>query len=239
MKIENNNISFQSKIKFVDYKTFKTKTDHLNPKRHEVGWPWTADTMKTGKNLFTTGIMDCIAIGIVDGGDIRLGHIATYRHGEAKRNNQKGFKIDNIKRRLLENINLNNETLHGFILGGFQLKEGTKYNINKLRKIIQIFEENNIPFTIFGARKNVHCLGKYALFFSNKEDTLYISNNLADKKTKIRRHPEIDVKENSIEYNIYNINRTVYDGIRKESGTEEFLKSQFRIVSLCQGDTII
>ena len=243
MKIQNNNISFQSKIKFIDYKTFKTKTTHLNPKRHEVGWPWTADTMKMGKNLFTTGIMDCIAVGIKDGNRFKLGHLATFTKGEAKKSNQKGFQIENVKRRLLENINLENENLHGFILGGYQAKPESKYNVNKLNKIKQIFEENNIPYTIFGARKGALPLGKYSLFYSNKEDTLYISNNLADVKTRIRRKPAIDVKENSIEFNTfkkeYDENGAKYICTRKESGIEDFFKSQFRQVSICNIDEII
>ena len=243
MKIENSNISFQSKIKFVDYKTFKAMTSHLNPKRHEVGWPWTTDTMKTGKNLFTTGIMDCIAVGIVDGKKFKLGHLATYSSGEAKRLNMHGFRIDNVSRRLLENINLGNENLHGFILGGFQTKIRNKYNVNKLNKIKKIFEENNIPYTIFGARKDVHCFGKFSMFYSNKEDTMYISNNLANQKTKIRRHPEIEVKDNAIEYNIYEkgYDKTgvTYNRIHKETGMEGFMRSQFRQVSISVMDELI
>ena len=243
MKIENNNISFQSKIKFVDYKTFKTKIAHLNPKKHEVGWPWTADTMKTGKNLYTTGIMDCIAVVIKDGNKVKLGHIATYSKKEAKQAHQKGFSIDNVKRRLFEKLNLDNENLHGFILGGFQLKPTDKNNAKQLNKIKKLFDDNMIPYSIFGARKDVHYFGKFSLFFSNKEDTLYISNNLADKATKIRRKPEINIKENSIEYNTYqkvNDEKGIaYNCTRKETGTKDFLKSQFREVTLCKIDELI
>ena len=243
MKIENNNITFQSKIKFIDYKTFKTKTAHLNPKKHEVGWPWTADTMKTGKNLFTTEIMDCIAVLIKYGKKTKLAHLATFKKGEAKQAHQKGFKIENVKRRLLENIDLENEDLHAVILGGFQLKPTDKNNAKQLTQIQQIFEENRIPYTIFGGRKGPLPLGKYALFHSNKEDTLYISNNLADIKTRIRRKPAIEIKENSIEYNTfkkeYDENGAKYVCTRKECRTEDFFKSQFRQVSVCKFDKII
>ncbi len=63
MKITNDNLSFQSRIKFINNKQFEDRIKNLNPKRHEVGWPWTADTMKLGKNLYTTKIMDCITGG--------------------------------------------------------------------------------------------------------------------------------------------------------------------------------
>ncbi len=243
MKIDSNSVSFQSKIKFIDYKTFKNKTAHFNPKRHEVGWPWTADTMKSGKNLFTTGIMDCIAVGIVDGSKIILAHIATYKHGEAKQCNQKGFTIENIKRRFLEKINLDNENLHGFILGGMQTKLNSKYNVNKLSKIKQFFEENKIPYTIFGARKDVHYFGKYSLLYSNKEDTLYITNNIVGMRALNGKGVEIDVKEGSIEYNTYKKEQdrfgTTYKCIRKKTNTEKFFQSQFRQVLISKFDELI
>ncbi len=243
MKIENNNISFQSKIKFVDYKTFKDMTSHLNPKKHEVGWPWTADTMKTGKNLYTTGIMDCIAVIIKYGNKIKLAHLATFKQEEAKKANQKGFNIENVKRRLLENVNLDSENLHAIILGGFQLNPLKKDNYIHLNKIINFFDSNQIPCTVFGARRDVHLFGKFSMFYSNKEDTLYISNNLADKSTKIRRKPEIDVKEDSIEYNIYQKEHDKlgvrYNRIRKNGSFIDFMRSQFRQVSVCGMDELI
>lgn len=243
MKIKNNCVSFQSKINFIDSKTFQNKIQHLNPKRHEVGWPWTADTMKKGKNLFTTGIMDCIAGGIVDGKNVTLFHIATYSHAEAKERNQKGFIIENIKRRILEKINLGNYNLHGFILGGMQTKPDSKYNVNKLNKIKLIFEENKIPYTIFGARKDVHYFGKFSLFYSNKEDTWYITNNLTERKGLNGKGLEIEVKKDSIEYNTYKKERgkigIKYNRTRKETGTEEFFQNQFRQVSISKFDELI
>ena len=243
MKINNNCVSFQSKIKFITLQKFKNKTKNLNPKRHEVGWPWTADTMKKGKNLFTTGIMDCIAGGIVDGSDIVLFHLGIYNQAKAKAKHQKGFNIENVKRRILEKINLNNNNLHGIILGGFQTEPDSKYNVNKLKKIKKIFEDNNIPYSIFGARKNVHYFGKYSLFYSNKEDTWYISNNLTGTKSLNGNGIEINVKDNAIEYNTYKRENgkwgVTYNCIRKETGVEEFFKSQFRDVSMSEVDELI
>ena len=203
MKIENDNISFQSKIKFIDAKTFRNKTRHLNPKKHEVGWPWTADTIKMGKNLYTKGIMDCIAVIIKDENKIKLGHLATFNQRQARDTHQRGFRIENVKRRLLENVNLDNENLHGYIIGGFQLKPNDKNNAKQLSKVEKFFEENYIPYTIFGARKNVHKFGKFSLFFSNKEDTLYITNSLTNSTSLKLKNLEIDIKDDLIEYNTY------------------------------------
>jgi len=143
MHIDSTSISFKSTIKLITPQEFKSLTKHLNPKRHEVGWPWTADTMKKGKNLFTTDIMDCIAGGIVDGGKVTMFHLGIYNQHKAKMKHQKGFSIENFKRRILEKINLNNENLHGIIIGGFQQSPNDKYNVNTLNKIIKFYEENN------------------------------------------------------------------------------------------------
>ena len=244
MKVENNNnITFQSKIKFINQETFKNLTANHNPKKHKVGWPWTADTMKKGKNLYTTGIMDCIAGGVVDGNDIVMFHLGIYNQAKAKKNHQKGFSIENFKRRILEKINLDNENLHGIILGGFQLNVDSKYNVNKLNKIKRVFDDNKIPYSIFGARKDVHYFGRYSLFYSNKEDTFYITNGLTGAKSLNGKNIEIDVKEDIIEYNTYKkeMDRygVTYPCLRKKTGTKEFFESQFRQVSVCKLDELI
>lgn len=135
MKIDNNCVPFQSKIKFIDSSAFNNRIKHLNPKKHEVRWPWTADTMKKGKNLFTTGIMNCIAVAIVDGGKVTLAHLATYNQKKARDTHQRGFRIENVKQRFLEKMNLENKNLHAFILDGFQLRANDKNNTKNLSKI--------------------------------------------------------------------------------------------------------
>ena len=242
MRIDNNCVSFQSKIKFIDSKTFNTKIKNLNPKKHEVGWPWTADTMKKGKNLYTTDIMDCIAGGIVDRSNAVMFHLGIYNRAKAEAKHQKGFSIENFKRRILEKINLENENLHGIILGGFQLEPNNKYNINVLKKIIKFFDDNNIPYSIFGARKDVHYFGKYSLFYENKKDTWYITNSLTGSTSLNGKNKEIDIKDNSIEYNTYNKAPgkygVSYECIRKTGNAIDFFKSQFRLVSICKTDEL-
>lgn len=242
MKIDSSCITFQSKIKFIHPYDFKLKIAKLNPKRHEVGWPWTAETMKKGKNLYTTNIMDCIAGGIVDDKKALMFHLGIYNQDKAKKNHQKGFSIENIRHRILERINLNNDNLHGIIIGGFQLELGDKYNVKRLNKIKKIFEENNIPYSIFGARKDVHCFGSYSLFYSSKEDTWFITNNLVGRKSLNGKSTEIDIKDDNIEYNTYKKIRgkyVNYECIRLKTGVEEFFKSQFRDVSISKMDELI
>lgn len=243
MKITNDNLSFQSRIKFINNKQFEDRIKNLNPKRHEVGWPWTADTMKLGKNLYTTKIMDCITGGVVDGKRIAMFHLGIYNQNKARKYNQKGLDIENIKRRILEKINLNNEDLHGIILGGFQLEPTDKYNVNVLNKIRKFFDEYHIPYTIFGARKDVHYFGEYSLFYSGKEDTFYITNNLVGTRALSGKGFEIDIQDNSIAYNTYEKTRdkygVKYKCIRNVTDTIKFFESQFRQVSVSKTDTLI
>ncbi len=244
MKINSDNQTFQSKIKFVDYQIFKDKIAHLNPKKHEVGYPWNADTMKKGKNLFTTSILDCIAGGVIDNNSVTMFHLCTLNQEKARQNRLKGFSIKEFQRRLLEKIDLSKENLHGFLLGGFQMEENSKYNVNRLRKIKKIFEENLIPYSIFGARRDVHFFGRYTALYNNKEDTIYISNTLAGSRGLNGMGKELDVLEDGkLLYHTYTKIRRKYgvDYVRKEhtGSAEDFLKSQFREVSLCKPDHFV
>ena len=144
--IPNNQTTYKSKIKLVSQEEFTELVKDLNKKKHYVGYPWTADTKKTGKDLYTTKIMDCICIGIVDRKKFSLFHICTYRHRQAIEKHQKGFDIENIKRRILDSINLKNQNIHAFIFGGFHFDK-SKYNKKQLEKIKNIFKENLIPYS--------------------------------------------------------------------------------------------
>ena len=180
MKIQTDNINFTSKIKLISQAEFQVKVKNLNPKKHYVGYPWNANTIKKGKNLYTDSIMDCIAGGIIDNNSITMFHLCTLNQANAKKNHLKGFDIEDIKRRLLEKIDVAKECLHGFIIGGFQLKEDAKYNINKLNKIKKFFDDNQIPFSILAARRDVHYFGKFSVLYDNKADTIFIANSLSN-----------------------------------------------------------
>lgn len=239
MKIQSDNTSFQSKIKLISQADFQNKVNKLNPKKHYVGYPWNADSIKKGKKLFTNSIMDCIAGGVIDDNNITMFHICTLNQAQAKKNHLKGFDIKNIERRLLEKIDLAKENIHGFILGGFQMKDESKYNINKLNKIKKIFEKYQIPYSIFAARRDVHYFGRFSAFYDNKEDTLYIANNLTNARGINGQGKELEVQDNKIIYHTYSSANTGYKRQKHEGSTEDFLKSQFRQVSLCAADKFI
>lgn len=241
MKIQtNNNLAFNSKIKFIKQADFNAKVAKLNPKQHEVGYPWTENTMKKGKKVFTRGIMDCIAGGIIDENSISMFHLCTRNRKNAKRTRQKGFNIKNIAHRFNDIIDNAKGNVHAFILGGFQWEENSKYNVNKLNKIKKIFEERKIPYTVVGARKNVHYFGKYSLYYNQKEDTMYVTNNLATPKDKFATDSEIDILDDGqMFYHTYTRAQgdfVGYDRKEHKGSVEDFFKSQFRQVKLCESD---
>ncbi len=245
MNINNNNkISFGEKIKFIKQSEFNEKVKNLSKKKHYVGWPWTADTLKTGKNLYTDKDTDCIVVCIKDGGKYKLVHLGVYNQKKARNNNQKGFDIENVKRRLLDGLNLENENLHAYLMGGFQ------YNKKITDKIREFFNELKIPFTEFTTRKNVHNYGEFSYLFSNKDDTLYITNNLTKADAlqwnkDLSRPKEINVVNNKIIYNTYkkkfdsDNNFNGYDFKRNMTGLKEFLESQFENVKLSKFDSFV
>ncbi len=241
MKIRDDGVSFQSKIKFIDTQAFKSKIAGLSPKKHYVGYPWTPDTMKKGKNLYTTSIMDCIAGGIVDNNSVTMFHLCTRSRKDARNTRQKGFDIKNIERRILEKIDTAKENLHAFILGGFQLEPDSKYNVNKLNKIEKIFEKHEIPYSILGARRDVHYFGRYSIFYCNKEDTWYVTNGLASPEPRGNTWPKLQISGSSVIYDTYakimhDNKLSHYQKTTRTSDVEGYFKSQFRKVSLSRFD---
>ena len=207
-----NNISFTSQIKLITQDEFERKTEHLNPKKHRVDYPWTPDTGKTGKNLYTTGICDCIAIGLVDNKKSKLFHICTRSRRDGINSRQKGFDIRDTERRILEDVNLDNPDLHAFIFGGWH-RDNPKYNKKHVEKIEKIFDKNLIPYSVIaGNRPQFDGIAPASVFYSNKEDTFYITNG-GLTEDYINKDTAVEKKE-------------------------EYLRNKYNEVNLCQFDEL-
>lgn len=234
MKISNDNITFQSKIKLVGAQEFSAKISSLSKKRHEVGYPWIPESTKVGKKLFTTSISDCIAGMIIKDNNIAMFHLCTRNQKYAKSTHQKGFDIKNIERRFKEKINFECENIHAFIIGGFQFKKNSKYNAGKVNSIKKIFEKNEIPYSEITCRKDTHVFGRYSLLYDNKEDIIYIS----DTRISDRAFDSIKLENNSVIYKTYT-NSPPYESTKRQTGVREFFESQFRNVNLCKFDEFV
>ena len=85
-----NNISFQSRIKFVSPSKFNQAVTGLS-KDCLVDYPWTAKESVLAKNAYTKNIFDCTVCGITDGLKVLLMHICPTRT-----ENDNFFKIINF-----------------------------------------------------------------------------------------------------------------------------------------------
>ena len=207
-----NNISFKSQIKLISQQEFDNKTKNLNPKKHEVDYPWTPETGKTGKNLFTTGVHDCVVVGVVDGKKAKLYHLCQRSRRTGIDTHQKGFDIRDTERRILDGVNLDNPDLHAFIFGGWH-RDNPKYNKKHVEKIEKIFDKNLIPYSVIaGNRPQFDGIAPASVFYSNKEDTFYITNGLLTEDF-INKDTTVDEKEN-------------------------YLRNKYNKVDICQFDTI-
>ena len=229
---------FKSKIKIVTPTDFKEMTKHLNPKKHEVPYPWQPENMKTGKRLFTTKIMDCISGLVFDNQTAKMFHLVTLSRGSAKEHKSKGFNIKKIQYKLFEGINTADENAHAFILGGFKCNpQKSKYNWTRMDKIKKIFKQNGIPYTILGGRKDVHFYGTFSIMYRKKEDTIYITNNLIDYVGFGHDDPETHLYENG--QMLFHTYKKVPHTYLREShigSVEDYMKSQFHEVKLSEFD---
>lgn len=98
MKIQSNSTNFKSNIKLISEAEFQNKVKKFNPKKHYIGYPWTADGIKKGKKLFTTSILDCIAGGIIDKNTIRMFHICTMSNSTAKNTTLWDLKLNKLNK---------------------------------------------------------------------------------------------------------------------------------------------
>ena len=119
------------------------------------------------------------------------------------------------------------------------MREDAKYNINKLNKIKKIFEKNQIPYSIIGARRDVQYFGEYSLLYDNKTDTIFISNSLSSSSGSNEKPKEIEVFDNKVVYHTPASIKTGFKRPEVTGSSEDFFKSQFRQVSLCKFDKFI
>ena len=175
MDISINNISFRSKIKFIDSGQFKLRTKTLNFSKCEVAYPWTIETMKTGQKLYTTGIMDCIGVVATNGIESAMAHLATREGEAAEYDDVKPFDIKNIEQEFLSKFDLFDEDVHCFILGACEA------NKKFLEQVKNFLEKYKKPYSILANRKDNYYNGAYSVLFDTPEDTLFISNTSINK----------------------------------------------------------
>lgn len=246
MRINTNDVNFNSKIKLITPKTFNSLIAESNGYIEEVAYPWTIETLKTGKNLFTTKIMDCIAICLTNGKKSLLAHLGIRNREEAEKDSVNEFDINNIEKNLTQKVDFNDKNLHGIIFGGMQFYDNpSSGNTKQLNQIKNLFEKYKTPYSIIGARKDIHFFGKYSLLFNQDLDTLFITNTHFDSNGILGEHEhkemELD-KNNNVKYVVYDQVKSKFGWIdyiprRVSTSIEEYFKSQFYQVQLNKKDS--
>lgn len=236
MNIRNDNISFGENIKFIKQSEFKQKVKSLNKKKHYVGLPWTADSLKEGKIIYTDTNTACIIVAIKDGSKYKLSHLCTYKSTDklSKKRLQR-FDFEDAKRRIIDGLNLENNNLHAYIFGGFPFN---KKVVNKIKKF---FEDLKIPFTELTIRKDTYHVGIYSYLLNNKEDTIYITNSSTGAYAfqwdeNLSRPNEVNLIKDKIVYNTYEKKEEGYNFKRQIGSIKDYFESQFENVKLSKFD---
>lgn len=246
MRISNDSINFQSKIKFVNEVVYHDKLASLCPKANFVGYPWTIETLNKGTNLHTNGVLDCIIGCIVNGKNTIMFHLATRDKNQAAFEGVKNFDIKNIDSHLKEAIDFSEKDTHGIILGGF--KQINNVGADKgiyFKQIKNLFEKYKIPCSIFGPRKDlpIFGFGEYALLYEKENDTFWITNSKTDSDYRYAFQSlggnEIEVMDDGIVHHKFEPvsgDLHKYYKTRVKTNLEEFFKNQFHEVKLCKFD---
>jgi hypothetical protein len=135
-----NNVSFTSRLNFVDSGSFNKIINSIGAK-NTVNFPWTVKESVLADKAVTTNIFDCVAFGLTDGSQVLLMHICP----TVERN--KSFA--KIEKFILNKINIFNENLQGFILGGKYHNLNSPNSIKMFDKFEKFLEKYNIPYSKF------------------------------------------------------------------------------------------
>ena len=249
--VQNNFVNFTSKIKFIP-----ESPDFENicaDQSGHVTYPWTIETLKTGNNLYTTGVIDCFAIILTDGKESVCAHLCVRDKYEAIKDGVNKFDVENIKAVLSKKFNLSRKNLHGIMLGGWSDSSNSPHcdipdREKEYNELKNLFKELKIPMTYICQRKYLnqnpyawYRQPRYGLAYREDEDSFYITNELtAAYPYNLHSKPEVEVLPDGIEYTQYN---RVLDGYkidyvetRRKAEPQDYLKTQFEDVKLSKID---
>jgi HKD family nuclease len=133
-------ISFTSGIRFIDGNNFNRVVSYINPK-NAVNFPWTIKESVLAKDAYTTKVLDCTVSGLTNGQQVLLMHICPTL--------AKNRVFSKIERFILNNIDVRDKNLQGFLLGGKYNNVNSPYSIKLFEKFENFFEKYKIPYSKF------------------------------------------------------------------------------------------
>ena len=166
--ISMSNISFQSRIKFVNKEDFK-KIVSSHGKQNAVCYPWTVNESLVAKEAYTEGVFDCTVCGITDGLKVLLMHICPTR-----KENQDFSKITEFMKNKLDLFNSNK---HGFLLGSKDIKFLGEDSLILFDNFEKFFQENQISYSKIKGGMSINDVA-----YSSKKDEWLVSHDFYDSK---------------------------------------------------------
>jgi len=170
------NINFKSTITLTSPTTFFNKVCSIG-KRNFVDSPWTVKQSVFAPSAFTTDVFDCTTLGLSDGQKVLLLHICP--------TNIQNANLKKIQQYIENKIDLTNEYLQGFILGGKYNNIHSPKSIRNFEFFENIFKKFNIPYSAFkGGNYTNH------VAYSSVKDEWLIANALLENDIVKNKTPE-------------------------------------------------
>ena len=163
------NITFQSKIKFVDHPSFREKVATFG-RQNYVDFPWTIKESVMSDKVYTRGIAVCTSCVLTDGIKALMLHICpTF---DAIKNFQ---AIENYIR---ERFGWDCSKLKGFLIGAIDEERSLKLH----EKFEKFLNKENIPYSQFKCGDTTVSDVAYSV----KDDEFLISSVLLDDKNRCK-----------------------------------------------------
>ena len=158
-------ISFQSRIRAISlpqYQDYVQKVGFQN----RVSFPWTIKESVLERGAYTTGVLDCSALGVTDGQKVLLMHLCPTMFVN--------HDLTRITKYIEKNLaGMNNGELQGFLLGSN--KTGVDFSGTLFDHLLAFMKNRNISTSYFkGTKCDTH------VAYSSVDDEWVISNVKAD-----------------------------------------------------------
>jgi|GEM_PF-2070853 len=157
----NNNLSFQSKIKFVSSTEFeRLPLEKMREAKEYVGYPWLINQAIIKERGYTDRVCSCNAGGIQNSQQLLLFHLLPDCH--------ELDKIEKVLNEKIPELRSQNANLRGLIIGG----DNFSGSILVFEKLKSIFEKFKIDTSIIWGQKVRGC----RVFYSVKKDTWIVNS---------------------------------------------------------------
>jgi len=197
----NNNISFQSKINFVDINKFTQK--RYSELGKYVDYDIDSPLFIKGDVFYTDSVKTCTAGGLTDGKTKALGF-------HWLDNEENFLHIDQMCNCIFDIFK--NKNINGLIIGGKKIK-GREYSLETIDQVIDYFTKKINNLSIF--QEHIDKYGSTSYIYNLKQDTWTLSTGYIDEKGKYHCAQNLDdLKKCYRQITIADNDTLYFDGIK-------------------------